>query len=136
MRFLLLALAACALPASAFASPETPAYVVGIGPLARDVSSLRFVELTVGKLAAVWEAQGRKLWVQRLAPDSGTRIGLAASVGQLVSANDFVRAFALPDGDLGLVGALADGRITFARGSARSDRRVGAKVLIPKARAT
>jgi hypothetical protein len=87
MRVLLLALASCALPASAFASPDTPAYAVAVGPLARDVSSVGFMELTDGKLAAVWEVQGRTLWVQRLAPDSGTRIGLAASVGQLVSAN-------------------------------------------------
>jgi len=84
---------------------------------------------------ALWAAENGRLWAQSIDPAIGAMLGAAAELGQLATGTGSLDrqpiAVPLSDGDLALVGLLANGRVTFARGSAAPARRVTPKVVVP-----
>jgi hypothetical protein len=84
---------------------------------------------------ALWAAENGTLWAQRISRGARVLTTVATKVGQLTTGTapiaDQPIAIALPSGDLALVGLLANGRISFARGSAVDARRLMPKVAIP-----
>lgn len=93
------------------------------------------VKLTNGHVISLWAAENGHLWAQTIDPMTGTLLGAGTQLGQLTTGSgpvaDQPLAVALHDGDLALIGLLADGRITFTRGSENAARRVPPRVVIP-----
>lgn len=83
---------------------------------------------------ALWTGSDHLTWAQRVGFDGGLR-GAAERAGQVTSGGEQLArdplAVALSNGDLALIGVLADGRIALARGSKVAARRVAPQVLIP-----
>ncbi|HKP58380.1 MAG TPA: hypothetical protein VJV78_16760 [Polyangiales bacterium] len=127
----------CALPAArVLAAPFE------LAPVSNGTVNTRFVQLSDGKLLLLWTGGDAVTWTQRLDAASGALVGEAARAGQLNArevstvneprSDAEPRVLALPEGDVALIGLLADGRFTFARGSEVPARRVAARVLLPK----
>jgi hypothetical protein len=91
----------------------------------------RLLPAAASGVVALWTDEGGATQAQLLEPRTGTRLGRAAMLGRIAA--DDVPAYAVdtPDGDVVLFGVLADGRVTFTRGSPISERRVGSRVLLP-----
>jgi hypothetical protein len=88
-------------------------------------------ELAGERALALW-ADHDGTWAQRFDLAHGSALGVPLALGELDDAG-VPYVFALPDGDAAIFGLLADGRVTFARGSEAPARRVAPKVVVPRA---
>jgi hypothetical protein len=98
----------------------------------------RLVALTPDRLMALWTDNTGGMFAQGIDARAGALVGLRTSLGLIATDEEdqHLAALAMPDGDLVLVGALADGRVTFTRGSIVPDRRVAPRVVLPAAERT
>jgi hypothetical protein len=69
-------------------------------------------------------------WAQRFDLALGSSLGPPLAIGTLAEQSQLPYVFALPDGDVAIFGVLADGRVTFARGSDVAARRVPPRVVV------
>ena len=108
--------------------------VVALSPRVPGAPYPRLIELTDGTAVLLWTGEDHVTWAQRVDPAKGL-LATTARVGQLTAGDRRLSVdpvpVSMPNGDLALVGLLADGRITFTRGSSASDRRVATRVLVP-----
>jgi hypothetical protein len=108
--------------------------VVTLAPRVPGAQYPRLIELTDGNAVLLWTGEDHVTWAQRVNPAKGLLANIAR-VGQLTSGDSRLSRdpvpVSMPNGDLALVGLLADGRIAFARGSSSGDRRVAARVIVP-----
>ena len=92
------------------------------------------IELSDGNVVALWASVNGRLSAQSIDARDGALLGPVVDLGYMATAGGAFApqpfAVLMPDGDLALVGLLRDGRVTFARGSEDTVRRVGPKLIV------
>lgn len=126
-------LLASAAAAPALADSSKPRSVT-LSPRLPGAQYPRLIELAGGAAVLLWTGEDHVTWAQRVDPSKGL-LADTARVGQLTSGDRRLSEAPVPvsmaNGDLALVGLLADGRVTFASGSSSGERRVPARVIVP-----
>lgn len=119
----------CLLASSARVGAEVVS--VELAPTCSGPCEPRLVPVGASKVLALWAGDDGSLQTQLLEARMGTRLGASAALGRIAAEDVRVQAVTTPDDDVVLLGALADGRVTFARGSLAAERRVAPRVLLP-----
>lgn len=120
--------------AIATAQAAAPLRSFSVEPSCRGAcSDPMLIQVDPGRVVALWSGEDDMWWAQSIEATKLTPVGRPEKLGKLSVGRDAaargLSMAPLADGDLALFGTLADGRITYARGSASEGRRVPARAI-------